>query len=90
MKSGTYPFDALSQPKKFDLQMGLHQRDFKFAQGVIDEGFIDLLSEENQNAIKTIARFSNVKTVTALVCLTDQQEWSISDDLAANISTPLD
>ena len=90
MKSGTYPFDALSQPKKFNLQLGLHQRDFKFAQGVIDEGFIDFLSEENQKAIETIARFSKVKTITALTCLTDQQDWTISDDLAANIRMPLD
>lgn len=90
MKSGTYPFDPSAQAKKFDLQLGLHQRDFKFAQGVIDEGFVDMLSAQNQKAIRAIAKFSNVKAISALDCLTDKEEWSISDNLGANIPSPFD
>ncbi len=90
MKSGTYPFDPSAQVKKFDLQLGLHQRDFKFAQGLIEEDFLNILSEENQKAIRAIATFSNVRAISALDCLTDQEEWSISDPLAADIPSPLD
>jgi len=90
IRSGMYPFDAQAQAKKFDLQLGVIQRDFQFAQGLIQDDLINQLTMENQNAIQTLTRFINGKIISSLRCLTDEQAWSVTEDVGSDISSALD
>lgn len=91
MKSGAYPFDPQEQAKKFDLQLGVNQRDFQFAQGLIeDRDLFGELSATNKEVVKTVARLIKDKIIVALFCLTDEQKWTVSDNIGSNLSSPLD
>lgn len=91
IKAGNYAFDPANQVKKFDSQLSLYQRDFRFAAGLVaDTELLSLLSEENQRAVRVLERMVEQRSVTAFFCLSEQQIWSVSNNLAPQISTPLD
>lgn len=91
IKTGSYSFDPTKQVKNFDQQLGLYQRDFRFAEGLLqDTSFSKLLSEENQEVLNVLNQIVTQESIAAFFCLADQKKWTSSNNLAPNISTPLD
>jgi hypothetical protein len=91
MRSGSFSFDPANQVKKIDLQLALYQRDFRFAEGLFKKpSFLNLLSDESQQTISVLNRVIEQKAITAFFCLSDQETWAVSNNLAPGIPTPLD
>ncbi|MEM6380489.1 MAG: hypothetical protein AAF705_20055 [Bacteroidota bacterium] len=91
MRAGTFPFDPANQDKKFDLQLALYQRDFRFVEGLQrNTSFFELLSEDNQQTALALGRLLQNRSVSAFFCLSEQRNWSNTGSLAPNIPTALD
>lgn len=91
IKTGSYAFDPTNQVKNFDQQLGLYQRDFRFAEGLLkDTSFLNLLSAENQQILKVLNRMVTQQSIPFFFCLSDQKNWTTSNSLAPGIPTPLD
>lgn len=91
LKAGNYPFDPASQAKKFDLQLALYQRDFRFAEGLLQNtNLLNLLSAENQQSIRILNQIIQQKSITAFFCMSDQKTWTTANNLAPGIATPID
>ena len=91
MRAGSFPFDPDNQDKKFDLQLGLYQRDLRFVDGLQrNPSFLALLSEDNQQTALALGRMVKNRSISAFFCLSEQKNWNNSTTLAPNIPTALD
>ena len=90
MKGGAYPFSISLQRLKLRLQLGLNQRDLRFAEGMVQSELMGQLSSKNQELIRDLDRFLELNLFSAFLCAEDGEFFTVSDDVGSGIASPLD